>query len=97
MTVDGGGDRPWHVHHTEMRIDLAADEVRVATVLHVRDGAGVLRLDGRGLTTHSVAVDGEVLDPSRYDLDERVLGVPLAPGAHRVTTEVSARPGAPND
>lgn len=97
MTIEGGADRPWHLHHAEMRIELAADEVRVTTVLHVRDGVGTLRLDGRGLTTNSVAVDGEALDPSQYELDDRVLCVPLAPGDHRVTTEVTARPGVPND
>jgi len=66
-------------------------------VLHVRDGAGLLRLDGRGFTTHSVAVDGDVLDPSQYTIDDRVLGVPVTLGDHRVTTEVSVRPGVPND
>ncbi|MEY4175689.1 MAG: aminopeptidase [Actinomycetota bacterium] len=97
MTSDIGADRPWHVHHAALRLELGAHEVQVHAVLSVRGGTGALVLDGRGLTTHSVAVDGATLDTAAFEEGERTLTLQLGAGEHTVATHVSARPGAPND
>ena len=97
MAVEGGAERPWRVRHAELHIELSPKEVWVSAVLTVHGGEGALRLDGRSLVTHSVAVDGEPLSADGYVLEDRVLTIPLGPGEHRVATLVSATPGSPND
>lgn len=92
---------PWRVVHTVLSMDLAVDRVTTTAQLHVEpvEGAtfGSLVLDGRGLHTHEVAVDGRVLEAQQFQLDERRLVIDLPTVPCVVTTVVSATPGAPND
>jgi aminopeptidase N len=91
----------WRVDHLELRLDLTADEVRVTCASHVRRTEGVPRgplvLDGRSLTTHEVAVDGEPVALGADVLGERTLSLDLAGDAHVVRTVVSVRPGTIGD
>jgi aminopeptidase N len=98
--VDLRGD--WLVEHVALRIDLAHDRVEVTAALHVRRraGEGPLVLDGRGLETLEVGVDGVPLGADTYELTDRSLTVPLAGGVgerHVVHTRVAVRPGSPGD
>ncbi len=90
----------WRVTHAVMRLELAVDHVRVHADLHVEatgPSSEPLVLQGRGLRTSSVAVDGVDLESSQFELGDRTLTVQLEAGAHVVSTVVDATPGAPND
>lgn len=89
----------WRVVHAVLRLELAADRVVVHSQLHVEPnpGDGPLVVDGRGLRTSLVSVDGVELGADAYDLTERTLTVPLTAGPHVVSTTVEVTPGSPND
>ena len=91
---------PWRITHTELRLELASGQVEVTSRLHVQpvDGAepGPLVLDGRGLTTHEVHLDGAVLAADAYEITDRTLTLALDAGHHVVGTTVSAPVGAPH-
>ena len=94
---------PWRIDHLEMRVELHAERTVVhCTSTAVRTGAGApdapLVLDGRGLDTVEVALDGVALPATDYDLADRTLT--LRPGsADRCTvrTIVTVVPGGAND
>jgi aminopeptidase N len=94
---------PWHVDHLAMRVELHPERTVVhCTSTAVRTGAGApdapLVLDGRGLDTVEVALDGIVLDPSGYELTDRTLTI--RPGRVErctVRTIVTVKPGGAND
>lgn len=92
-TTDVAG--PWAVTHLQMRIELDTEQVVVSTVSTVErvpgTDAGPLVLDGRGLTTRSVHVDGVVAD-HLVTIDDRTLTVPLDGQRHEVATEVAVVP-----
>lgn len=91
---------PWHIAHTVMRMEIAADRVVTTAELHVEPVAGAtgpLVLDGRGLDTLEVSVDGRVLGTDEHTVDERTLTIELAAGPHVVTTRVAVVPGRPGD
>ena len=91
----------WRVEHLELRLDLAVDEVRVTCASHVRRTedvpGGPLVLDGRGLTTHEVTVDGEPVELGADVLGERTLTLHLTGDKHIVRTVVTVRPGTIGD
>lgn len=90
----------WRIAHTVMRMELAADRVVTTADLHVEPVAATaqpLVLDGRGLETLEVGVDGRTLGEGEYRVDAQTLTIELAPGNHVVTTRVAAAPGHPGD
>jgi len=89
----------WRVAHAVLRLELASDRVVVHSQLHVEPNPGgePLVLDGRGLRTSGVWVDGVELPADGYECTERTLTVPLGAGPHVVATTVEVTPGSPND
>ena len=86
----------WRVERVRLRLELAVDAVRVRGELDVEstvDEPTPLVLDGRGLETLAVAVDGHPVDLR----DERRLEFALSPGRHTVVTEVVSVVGRPGD
>ncbi len=96
----------WHADHLELQLELAADEVVVTCTTHVRRSAATtapapLVLDGAGLVTREVTVDGTLVsvdgettpDGVRLELGDRSLVLHLPGGHHTVRTVVSVRPG----
>ena len=81
---------PWQVLDTCLRVELQHDRVEVECTLTVRSvgGAAVpLVLDGRGLVTHSIEIDGAPAD-ERATLAERTLE--RTPRQSAVETAVAA-------
>ena len=83
----------------ELDFDLGEERTRVRAALDVRrDPAAApgtaLVLQGEGLETASVRLDGAPLDPGRWSATEHELTVRDAPAAFRLETEVVIRPQA---
>ncbi|MEY2754683.1 MAG: hypothetical protein RJB65_1041, partial [Actinomycetota bacterium] len=66
----------WYADHVRLTIDIPADptsgirvtaETRIESLLDPGDDLPPLELDGRGLVTHEVAVDGRVLGETEYE------------------------------
>ena len=76
-------------------LDPQANTVR-ATLTVVRNGAHdrPLRLDGEGLTLHSLKLDGVALGATNYAQDEHALVLPLTGDSHVVETCVEISPAA---
>jgi aminopeptidase N len=75
--------------------DLEPTSTRVTARLKVRrngDHAEPLQLDGVRLKLKSLALDGKVLEPSRYELGEEQLTVPGVPDAFVLESEVEIDP-----
>jgi aminopeptidase N len=95
MTVEADTLDPWRVVHVRLHVELDPALVHVRSELTVESAtAGPLVLDGRGLTTLTVEVDGEAVGS---EPDGNSLVVPLSAGRHQVSTLTSTVPGAPND
>jgi aminopeptidase N len=85
----------WLIPQVALDFALAADETRVAALLHVeRNGTHdrALVLDCDELTLVSVTVDGTEL--SGLTIEKGKLRVPLSGSAHKVQTIVTIAPGA---
>ncbi len=84
----------------DLRFDLDADETRVEAELQVRRnpaatrGDGDLRLDGEQLQLDEIALDGRVLPPAEYRLEEDSLVVRRVPDQFRLRTRVRILPRA---
>ena len=85
----------------EVDLEFELDEGRtlVRARLGVRrnpavESAADLVLDGRGLDTRSVRIDGEAMSGNRVETADETLTVRDAPGAFVLDTEVAIRPGA---
>jgi aminopeptidase N len=81
----------------EISLDFALDRnaTRVKARLAIRrDGEHdePLKLNGENLQTVSIAVDGRILDPGEYAIDEGWLTVAKVPGAFILETEVVIDP-----
>ncbi len=92
----------WCIDHVDLRIELSAERVLIDCSSHARwvgqsSGRVPLVLDGRGLETLGVAVDGVTLDSDAYELTDRVLTIDLDGDAHVVSTRVAVRPRGPGD
>ena len=84
----------------EVDLDFELDEARtlVRAKLKVRRNpdaapAADLVLDGRGLDTHAVRIDGEPVAGNRVEIAAETLTVRDAPDAFVLDTEVAVRPG----
>lgn len=71
---------PTHLVETvKLEFDLDAESTSVSSLLHVRPNpdaktaTGDWVLNGEGLTLVSIAVNGEMLDESQFDLDDKTL------------------------
>jgi aminopeptidase N len=95
------GVAAWRIDHLTMRLELDAERTIVeceSDVVRIGDGDAPLVLDGRGLETLRVAVDGRELVPGDDDLTDRTLTIALGPGErHRVATTVAVRPAGSTD
>jgi len=88
----------WLVDSVTLTIALDFDETSVHAVLAVRRNPagppGPLVLDGAGLVTDGVWLDGRRLDSGAHALDERTLTIPIASAHALVETRVRIRPDA---
>ncbi len=94
ITID-----PWRIDHASLRFELTPDRVEVIALLSVvsqGDVGEALVLDGAGLETLEVSVDGRVLSADEYQLGDRTLTLPLAPGSYQVGTRVAVVPAVPH-
>jgi aminopeptidase N len=88
----------WLVDHVELALVLDREETRVRAELKVRrnpesrDQAAPLKLDGEGLSTRMVAVDGQPLDKRQYRLDSQSMVIGQLPDQARVVTDVVIHP-----
>ncbi|MBL8379772.1 MAG: aminopeptidase N [Burkholderiales bacterium] len=88
----------WLVDSVTLTIALDFDETSVHAVLAVRRNPagppGPLVLDGAGLVTDGVWLDGRRLDSGAHAIDERTLTIPIASAHALVETRVRIRPDA---
>ena len=84
---------PFLIPQVDLDIDLVGeDDVRVAATLVVdrnrkaADPTAALRLDLDEITVESVAIDGTILGPDRYTLDDRHLTLPSVPDTFSLKT-----------
>ncbi len=84
---------PWNVPATRLEFDLGGSETRVTARLTVErnpeaNPSPVLRLDGDGLTAHSVAVDGKPSEAWRMDGEALELTLPGASHEVEIVTVI---------
>ena len=90
----------WLVDHIDLDLRLDADETEVTASLHVRrnpqaaDPRAPLTLQGSGLKTLEVRIDGEPVSRRQLSQDGETLVVGGVPDQARVTTTVRVRPRA---
>jgi|GEM_PF-1732201 len=96
----------WYADHVRLQIDIPDDpttgvrvvaETTLTTLADDGDAVAPLELDGRGLTTHEVAVDGRTLESSEYEVGQRTLVIHDLPRRCVVRTTVTAAVGGPGD
>jgi aminopeptidase N len=81
------------VSHVALEFELDGRETRVRAKLRLhRNTSGPLRLDGKKLTLHAIAIDGEALGENRYVQDESGLTIADPPDEFELATEVSICP-----
>lgn len=86
------------VDDVDLRFELDETSTRVYSRLQIRrkDRAGnpksSLILDGRGLLLDSARLDGELLDPTRYVIDDESLRIHRVPDRFCLETETRLRP-----
>jgi aminopeptidase N len=86
----------------DLSFDLHPEATRVTATLafrrnpdaHAIDREAPLVLDGEQQRDVTVALEGTVLDPSRYQLSERTLTVEAPPSAGRLTVTATVNPAA---
>lgn len=84
---------PFTVTHVALAFDLDPTETRVQARLSLhRQAPGPLRLDGKKLTLHAIAIDGEALGENRYTQDDAGLTVHDVPDAFELATTVTICP-----
>ncbi|QJQ95321.1 MULTISPECIES: aminopeptidase N [Halomonadaceae] len=91
----------YRVTHTELKFDLTSSTTLVSARLHIerhpqrRDEAELpLILDGEHLALKHIAIDGEVLEDTEYEVDDRHLTIKRAPSRFRLDTQVEIDPAA---
>jgi len=88
----------YHIDRVELDFDLREDGSRVRAELHLRrepvalGDAPPLVLDGEGLETLSVALDGRTLAPHEYALRDTQLEIAAPPERFTLSTEVRIHP-----
>ena len=90
---------PFLVDAVDLDFELDRERTVVRAKLAIRRNAAVPRaadlvLDGRGLETGAVRIDGEALSGNRVEIAAETLAVRDAPDAFVLDTEVVIRPGA---
>ena len=87
------------IDEVDLDFDLGEERTVVRARLAVRRNpsavpAADLILDGRGLETRAVRIDGEAISGNRVEIADETLTVRDAPDAFVLDTEVAVRPGA---
>ena len=90
---------PFLVDEVDLDFELDEERTVVRAKLEVRRNPAVPRaadlvLDGRGLETGAVRIDGEAVSGNRIEIAGETLTVRDAPDAFALDTEVTIRPGA---
>ena len=90
---------PFLVDEVDLDFELDEERTLVRAKLRVRRNPAVppvadLVLDGRGLETDAVRIDGEAVSGNRIEIAAETLTVRDAPDAFVLDTEVAIRPGA---
>ena len=90
---------PFLVDEVDLDFDLDEERTLVRARLKVRRNTGVapvadLVLDGQGLETRGVRVDGEMVSGNRVEIAADTLTIRDAPDSFVLDTEVAIRPGA---
>ena len=90
---------PFLVDEVDLDFELDEERTVVRATLEVRRNPAVPRaadlvLDGRGLETGAVRIDGEAVSGNRLEVAADKLTVRDAPDAFALDTEVTIRPGA---
>ena len=90
---------PFLIDEVDLDFELGEGRTLVRARLEIRrnpaaEAAADLILDGRGLDTRAVRVDGEAISGNRVEIAGETLTVRDAPGAFVLETEVAIRPGA---
>ena len=90
---------PFLVDEVDLEFELDEERTLVRAKLKVRRNPAVppaadLVLDGRGLETVAVRIDGEAVSGNRVEITAETLTVRDAPEAFVLDTEVTIRPGA---
>ena len=90
---------PFLVDAVDLDFELDRERTLVRAKLAIRRNPSVPRtadlvLDGRGLETGAVRIDGEALSGNRVEIAAETLTVRDAPDAFTLDTEVAIRPGA---
>ena len=88
---------PWCIEHIALDFDIRADSTRVTSVMHCIRNARADRvlplvLQGEGLETRSISVDGRTLSPGEYALNDDTLTIPWSSDALTLRTEVLIHP-----
>ncbi len=98
MSTTLGSGSHWRIDEIRLRIELDHASVTVEAELQVQSTVtqpGPMVLDGHGLQTLDVCVDGSPADDAV--IEPRTLTLALTAGSHVVSTKVSASVGAPGD
>ena len=87
------------IDEVDLDFELGEERTVVRARLAVRRNpsavpAADLILDGRGLETRAVRIDGEAISGNRVEIADETLTVRDAPDAFVLDTEVAVRPGA---
>jgi len=86
---------PYEIAETRLEFDLAPRATRVRSQIDFRrKGAGDLVLDGAGLKTLSLAIDGRPLDPAQVAGERLVIPAADLPDAFTFAAEVEIDPEA---
>ncbi|KCZ52746.1 aminopeptidase N [Hyphomonas pacifica] len=88
---------PFEIEQVDLRFDLDPEDTRVRADLKIRrtgDKGAALELDGEALELKSVAIDGNALDTSAYELTETGLTIASVPDEFTLTTEVKIAPAS---
>lgn len=89
---------PFQVDHVHLHVDLHDHESYVTTVLHLSRNlhsdhtTAPLQLNGEGLTLLAVSINGRVLSPDDYTVDEHFLTVATVPDQFVLETHVMIKP-----
>jgi aminopeptidase N len=88
----------WWVGSVELDFELGEEKTFVTARLAIRrnvDGAGQpLVLDGQGLTTHSLSIDGRALASDEYEITNEHLSIAHPPESFTLETLVEIHPEA---
>jgi aminopeptidase N len=88
---------PYLVDEIDLEFDLDPERTVIGATSRVRrnpSGSGPLALDGESLELLEVAIDGRVLGPDEYRLDEQALVIEHAPDAFTLHVRTAVAPAS---